>query len=246
MSAFSARDLTVRLGTYEALSQVTFDVGDSAFVAVVGPNGAGKSTLIRTALGLEEVTSGSIQVLGMTPGDSAIGAIGYVPQIKTLDRRFPAEAVELVVSGLMGTWPWRIKPEQRTQAEAALRKTGMEGKSRRLLAELSGGELQRVYLARALVRKPRLIFLDEPATGMDAVGEADMYHMLEHYREDHDATIFMITHDWEVARHHATQVLLLNRRVVGFGNPDEVLTGERLRSAFGHVGHSHPMHVVTP
>jgi len=162
-----------------------------------------------------------------------------VPQFKTLDRSFPALSIELVASGLRRRWPFRLAAREREAARAALRRVRGEDLAYRRLSRLSGGELQRVYLARAFVRGPRMLLLDEPATGMDVLGEADMYRVLEQYQRDHRATVLMITHDWEAARHHATHVLILNRRVIGFGPPERALSDECLRRAFGHVGHPH-------
>jgi zinc transport system ATP-binding protein len=101
--------------------------------------------------------------------------------------------------------------------------------------------LQRVYLARALARRPKLLLLDEPAAGVDIAGEADMYHLLDAYRRERGATIVMVTHDWAGALHHASRALLLNRGLLAYGPPQEVLTDANLRLAFGHLGHSHPM-----
>lgn len=238
--AIRLANLSVSLGSWEALIGVSLEFSDG-FLALLGPNGAGKSTLVRTLLGLVEPTSGRVEVLGREPKRIPAGEIGYIPQIKTLDRDFPALPVELVASGLRASWPWRVRADERTRAMEALERVGMAEKATRPLGRLSGGEMQRVYLARALVRQPRLLILDEPATGMDALGEADMYRLLEVYRREQHASVFMITHDWEVARHHASHVLLLNRRPVAFGAPADVLTGDNLRRAYGHMGHSHSM-----
>ncbi|MBI1292569.1 ATP-binding cassette domain-containing protein [bacterium] len=238
--AIRLHHLGVSLGTWEALIDVSLEF-DEGFLALLGPNGAGKSTLVRTILGLVPATSGSVEVMGREPRAIPARDIGYIPQIKTLDRDFPALPVELVASGLRASWPWSVRTDERSKAMAALDRVGMASKAERPLGRLSGGEMQRVYLARALVRQPRLLILDEPATGMDALGEADMYRLLELYRRESGASVFMITHDWEVARHHASHVLLLNRRPVAFGPPKEVLTGDNLRRAYGHMGHSHSM-----
>jgi zinc transport system ATP-binding protein len=119
---------------------------------------------------------------------------------------------------------------------------GAEHLCHRPIGWLSGGELQRVYLARALVRNPKLLLLDEPATGIDPIGEDDMYQILEQYQVKSDVTILMVTHDWLAAKHHATQVLLLNRRQMSFGPPELALADEPMRRAFGHVGHTHAEH----
>jgi zinc transport system ATP-binding protein len=210
-------------------------------MAVLGPNGAGKSTLIKAIIGLVETTTGTLKVMGERPKDLSAGSIGYIPQMKSLDRQFPALPIELVASGLTARWPGRITAEARATAMTALERVGMADKALRPISRLSGGELQRIYLARALARRPRLLVLDEPATGMDALGEADMYRLLDNYRREADASVVMITHDWEVAQHHATAVLLLNRRQVAFGDSRQVLTGDNLRRAYGHMGHAHPM-----
>lgn len=153
---------------------------------------------------------------------------------------FPALALELVVSGLRRAWPFRVGEEERRRALEALGRVGALELAHRPLGRLSGGQLQRVYLARALVRRPRLLLLDEPATGVDRLGEVDLYRHLEAYQEETGATILMITHDWEAA-HHASHVLVLNRRVIGFGPPERALSEECLRQAFGHLGHEHAL-----
>ena len=94
-------------------------------------------------------------------------------------------------------------------------------------------------LARSIVRNPKLVVLDEPATGIDAIGEADLYNLLEAYQEKSKASIMMITHDWHVANHHSDFVLLLNRKQISFGHPKEALSENNLRIAFGHIGHVH-------
>ncbi len=222
-------------------------VPEGAFVAIVGPNGAGKSTLLKALLGLEHGllrdgpsrVVGGIRVFGHPPREVPPGWVGYVPQVKGFDRSFPALAIEVVVSGLRRHWPFWIGREERRQACEVLEKVGALHLSDRRLGRLSGGELQRVYLARSLIRRPRLLLLDEPATGVDVVGEADLYRHLEAYQAESGATILMITHDWEAAQHHASAVLVLNRRVVGYGPPEKVLCHECLSQAFGHVGHAH-------
>ncbi len=167
--------------------------------------------------------------------------IGYVPQLKTFDRSFPASALELVVTGLRRSWPARVRAPERERAAAALEQVGAAGLIGRQLSSLSGGELQRVYLARALVRRPDIVLLDEPATGVDFLAEHDLYALLERYQLETSATIVMITHDLAVARYHASRVLVLNRRVHGYGLPADVLSEQCLQEAYGHIGHAHAL-----
>lgn len=226
-------DISVRLGGRLILDSVRFRADAGDFVAILGPNGGGKSTLIRAILGLVPLASGSIH------SDTGNAVTGYVPQVKTLDRAFPATAMELVATGRLGRWPLRLGTEDRRVARAALEKVGALKLESAPLARLSGGELQRVYLARAIACTPPLLILDEPEAGVDRAGALDLFDILEMYRKEHQATIVMVTHDWDVAYHHASSVVLLNRRVVACGEPGAALTDAAVREAFGHVGHAH-------
>jgi len=229
----TAEGVTVRFGPVTALADVRFHIAPGDFLAVLGPNGSGKTTLFHC-------------ILGLTGYDGSIvnraQRVGFVPQIKTFDRSFPGKAVEVVTSGITGRWPgWRDRRHY-PQAREALERVGASEYAARPLAALSGGQLQRVYLARALVHTPDLLLLDEPAAGVDRVGEHDIYEYLEAYQARHPGVaIAMITHDWEVARHHADKSLILNHRVIGFGASADVLTEECLRQAFGHMGHAHEL-----
>lgn len=242
-SAVSFRDVSVTFGQHEILKQISFEIEQGQFVAVMGPNGAGKTTLLKSILGLVQPTSGDIKLYDSTPAKTPANEIVYVPQIKTLDRSFPAKAIELVVSGEFRAWPSWNKKATRDRALDALKKVGADHLAENPISTLSGGELQRIYLARCFLRLPRLVLLDEPATGIDIQGEADLYDFLEKYQEERSATVMMITHDWEAAFHHCSRILLLNRELISFATPEETVSDDCLRKAFGHVGHAHAMHV---
>jgi zinc transport system ATP-binding protein len=241
--AVELRDLSVSHGVNPALEAVSFSLDAGAYLAIVGPNGGGKTTLLRVLCGLIRPERGEARVLGAAPAQLAPERVGYVPQVKTLDRSFPALAIELVVSGLRRRWPARLKPDEEEKGRAALAEVGAEPLARRSIQALSGGELQRIYLARALVKRPELIVLDEPATSLDAEAESDFYRNLENYQRQSGATVVMVTHDWGIALHHASRVLLLNRKVVDFGPPSKALGDRALSRAFGHVGHAHAMSI---
>jgi zinc transport system ATP-binding protein len=238
-SAIEIKNLSFNYGDIKVLENINLSIPDNSFVSIVGPNGAGKSTLMKILLGLIKYEKGEVSIFGKTPDEADPSLIGYVPQIKTMDRNFPALAIELVTSGLTRRWPWSVKGNEREKSLEALAMVKSENLAERTLSELSGGELQRVCLARSIVRSPKLVVLDEPATGIDAIGEADLYNLLEAYQEKSGATILMITHDWHVAHHHSDYVLLLNRKQVSFGTPKEALSENNLRIAFGHIGHEH-------
>lgn len=242
MLAIQTSGLSVVLGKHRVLTGIDLAIEEGSFVVVAGPNGSGKTTLLKVVLGLLSPSAGQIRVFDRPPAQVPPEWIGYVPQFKSLDRSFPALSCELVASGLGHRWPWRIGRRVHAEAEQALELVGGVHLEHRPLRDLSGGELQRVYLARALVRQPRLILLDEPATGIDVSGESDMYRILDGYSRSRQATILMVTHDWMAAHHHASHALLLNGRVVGYGPAAQALSSANLISAFGHAAHAHIHH----
>ncbi len=234
-------NVTVQFGNYQALEDISLSLEEGSFVAIVGPNGSGKSTFLKLLLGLEKPDKGLVKVFNKSPQELSPRQVGYVPQFKTLDRSFPAISIDLVATGIYGHWPARISKESRQNCLEALGRVGAEHLAQRPLGKLSGGELQRIYLARTFVRKPDLVLLDEPATGIDAVGEEDMHRHLDDYHRETGATILMVTHDWLTARHHASHVMVLNRKLIALGAPDIALTEDNMRRAFGHMGHIHIM-----
>jgi len=235
--AVETKRVSVQFGDFHALRDISFAAPVGAYVAIIGPNGAGKSTLLHVILGIQKADQGTVELFGGPAKDVNPMDVGFVPQVKTLDRRFPGKAVELVVTGLTRRWPWRVRADHRDAALQAMEEAGVAHLADRSIANLSGGELQRVYLARCLVRRPKLLILDEPGAGMDVAGEAEMYHLLEDYQRAEESTVLMITHDWEGARVHATHVLLMHQGLAGFGPPEEVAREDRLLSVFGFTGH---------
>jgi len=233
-----AKNLTVQLGNRTALQDICFQIDQGNFLAVLGPNGGGKSTLLKSILGLISPTSGSLG-LGSEEMPRRSLKIGYVPQIKSLDRTFPAQSIELVATSVIGRWPHRLSRKNRNISVAALDKVGAAHLAYQSIRSLSGGELQRVFLARAIIDDPQILLLDEPESGIDISGTADLYTLLERLHTEAKVCIVMVTHDWDVAFHHATHVLLLNNHQMGFGLPDIALTDLAIRNTVGHVGHKH-------
>lgn len=239
LHSISVKSLTVRLGDHTALEDISFDAPQGAYVAVLGPNGSGKTTLLKSLLGLVPEVNGELKFFELPLRDIPPSHLGYVPQLKLHDRSFPATSCDLVASGLLRRWPARRRCRTNQAIQEALELVGAVHLIHRPVGQLSGGELQRVYLARALIRKPRILFLDEPATGIDAAGEEDLNRILEAFLAKGDTTVLMVTHDWMSARHHATHALLINRRLIAFGASREVLTDANMRRTFGHFTHIH-------
>jgi len=224
--------LTVSASGRVILDDVSFELPSGSFLAVIGPNGGGKSTLIRALLGLQS-HSGEVEFV---PKGSPVG---YVPQIKTLDRTFPALTEELVATALKRRWPWKVDAQCHSVVAEALDSVGAAHLIGQPIRSLSGGELQRVYLARAMISKPATLVLDEPSAGVDVAGAADMLECVERFGKEHNATVVMVTHDWDVAFHHASHAMVLNRKVISFGPAHEAINEDVVRQAFGHVGHAH-------
>lgn len=237
-------NLYVSFDGYQVLEDVSFQVSFGDFISIVGPNGGGKTTLIKSILGLVAPVAGSINILDYKPKEVHFGCVGYVPQAKLIDRSFPALAIELVATGIFGSWKFKLNKDVQTRCLEALEQVGIPHLAFRPIARLSGGELQRVYLARAFVRKPLILLLDEPAMGIDTISESDFSQLLEHYQKNNEFAILFVTHDWEYAYHHSTKVLLLNRKVIAFLEPIKAFTDEYLRRTFGHIGHTHSMEFI--
>jgi len=228
-------------GKHIALEDIDLIVPQGTFVSVVGPNGGGKTTLLKCLLGLIEPQEGSIKIAGYEPKQVPSNLIGYIPQIKTLDRTFPAYSIELVATGILNHWPLRLNTEVVDKCCEALRIAGADHLKYRQLSELSGGELQRIYFARSIVRNPKILILDEPATGIDLSAENDMNLIIDEYKEKNEAIVIMVTHDWESAYHHADKALMINVRQICYDSPDIAFSEKNMRKVFGHVGHAHDM-----
>jgi zinc transport system ATP-binding protein len=237
--ALVAQSVSLNLKSVSVLEGIDFEVPEASFFCVTGPNGAGKTLFTRLLLGDLRCSQGQIKLWELPPQDIPSDWIGFVPQVKGFDRRFPALAEEFVATGIYGFWPWRMKPSDRKLILQQMEQLHAGHLWNRSLSTLSGGELQRLYLARAFMRPRKLLILDEPTTGIDSFGEADLYALLENYRQRTHCCILMITHDLDVARHHATHVMVINRKQLAFGSARDALSPKILERAFGHSQHHH-------
>ena len=213
-----------------ALIDVSLRVNRGEFLALIGPNGGGKSTLLKLALGLLEPAAGRIEVLGTEPR-LARARVGYVPQFAGFPRDFPVTAGEAVLHGRLGLGPWwrPLGAEDRQAAEQALRHAEAHGLARRSLAALSGGELQRVMIARALATDPLLLLLDEPTAHVDTRAEAGLFELLA--RLCRRMTIVIVSHDVGLVSRHVDRIACLNRRLVCHGTAP--LDAETLQQLYG-------------
>ncbi len=197
-----------------ALRDVTLTVHEGERLGVLGPNGGGKSTLLKLALGLLKPTKGEVRVFGMSPV-KARGArlIGYVPQKTTAELAFPLSARRVVeMTAGLGNAPWRgLSNEQKAAVQEAIRVVGAEEIAERPIGALSGGQLQRVMIARALASKPRILLLDEPTVGIDAAGQQQFAELLSRLHRELKLTIVVVSHDIRTVAAGCDRVACLSR-----------------------------------
>ncbi|MBF0447454.1 MAG: ATP-binding cassette domain-containing protein [Magnetococcales bacterium] len=212
-----AENIGLKVGDITLLSQVSMEVNANEIVCIIGPNGAGKTTLIRLLMGLESLSSGRIT---RKPGL----VIGYVPQKIPIDPTLPLPVHRLMTLTIK---------KSLAQVAQALAETGVEHLLHAPACTLSGGEFQRVLLARALLREPHLLVLDEPVQGVDFAGEAALYKLIGNLRGRHGCGVLLISHDLHVVMAETDRVICLNRHICCAGSPDTVSRHPEFTQLFG-------------
>ncbi len=210
-------DLAVRLGGNMALQGVSLKIESGEIITIVGPNGSGKSTLLRVIIGALKPTSGTIQKTDNL-------RIGYVPQRMHIDPTLP-----MTVGRFLGL-PHRVSAAQILQA---LEQAGVPELGARQMSGLSGGQFQRVLLARALMNKPDLLILDEATQGLDQPGSASFYRQIEDVRQQLGCAVLMVSHDLHVVMSASDRVICLNGHVCCEGEPEHVASAPEYRALFG-------------
>jgi zinc transport system ATP-binding protein len=213
-------------GSEVILDDVTFSLEEGDALALVGPNGSGKTTLIQLILGLLRPVQGQIRLFGTDVKEfRAWYRIGYVPQKAVLDVRFPTTVREVVAAGRFGRvgLGHRLQHDDWQVVEDAIDMVGLLSLQNYPLMELSGGQQQRAFIARALAGEPEMLILDEPQTGLDDRKLHDFYQLLQYLNQEKKITVLMVTHDIEMVGSWASKVAFLNRRLISYGSPREVL-----------------------
>jgi zinc transport system ATP-binding protein len=211
MALITCRDLCLGYNGQEILRNLSFEVNSGDYLCIVGENGSGKSTLMRTILGLQRPLAGQI----LTGDGLRVSEIGYLPQQTPVQKDFPASVWEVVLSGFEGSCGWRpfYTKAEKQRAEENIHAMGIEALRGRCYRELSGGQQQRVLLARALCATSKLLFLDEPVSGLDPKVTAEMYDLIEKLNREHGITVIMISHDISAALQYASHILHIGDRV---------------------------------
>jgi zinc/manganese transport system ATP-binding protein len=232
-----ARNLRAGYADRTVWSSANFTVNSGEFVAIIGPNGAGKTTLFRLLLGLQRPAEGAILVFGEEPSTGS-PRIGYVPQQHNIDDESHIESLELVRLGLSGKkWGFSLfASEERAEALSAMEAVGAVELAHRPMAELSGGELQRVFLSEALASNPELLLLDEPLSNLDIRRENEMVRLVNSVVRTRGVTAMLIAHNINPLLPYLDKVIYIANGQVKSGTPDQVLTSESLSSLYGvHV-----------
>jgi zinc transport system ATP-binding protein len=250
--AIELENVGVTAGGLRILDGVTGRIEPGCITAIIGPNGAGKTTLLLAILGQIEY-EGAIRFIppgGGNGSDAARPVIGYVPQRLDFDRGLPIHVRDFLAGSVQRRPLWlRRDGGVGERVRAVLDRVGMRDFEDRRLGALSGGEIQRVLLAQALLQEPKVLLLDEPSSAVDVAGESLFCDVLQSVHQRRLLTTIWVSHDLSVVSSHADHVLCLNKSIACAGTPEAMLTTERIQELFGphstvysHHDHAHHEH----
>ena len=269
-SVLEVDDLSIHYNSRQhlAVDKISFDVKEGEVLGIIGPNGAGKTTLFRAILGLQEY-SGSIKLFGFEGSKyrSLLPLIGYVPQKVTFEPNFPATVYDVVSMGIISEkkivnganliqecgccWN-RINKEfgsNKDKVTQALKTVGLEKLRNRRIGELSGGELQRVFIAKCLVKDPLLLILDEPVTSVDVESQTKFYNLIKKINEENNITIVWSSHDLDAVSKYASRVACMNKKLFFHGEKEKFFSDKELLKTYTESSmqlhmhnHNHNMH----
>lgn len=226
------------------LEDVSFQVARGDYVGIVGPNGSGKSTLIKALLGLVTINKGTASLFGTSlSGFRDWHKVGYLPQsLHLVNPVFPATVHETVGLGLLSLkrFPKRLNRADKDKINTILEELAISDLEHKLIGELSGGQLQRVLLARAIVNDPELLVLDEPTAALDPETRGRFYAMIADINRSRGVTVLLVTHDSGAIGEHASKMLYLDKKVLFYGGFDEFCHSPEMSSLFGE----HSQHLM--
>lgn len=213
-SLATLRNVSLSLQNRQVLQDISLDVESGNILTIIGPNGAGKSTLLRVLLGLQSIDSGSV-----SRRDGL--RVGYVPQKLQIDATLPLTVERFVAMG------------RRKRVRSTLESLDVSALAKQPVQSISGGQFQRVLLARALVNQPELLILDEPAQGIDVMGQGEYYERIDTLRQEHGFAVVMVSHDLHLVMAKTDQVICLNQHICCRGMPEQVSRHPEYQRLFG-------------
>ena len=210
MSIIDIQNVNFSYDKQTILENISLQVEQKDFLAIIGPNGGGKSTLLKLILGINPLQKGTISILGTKP-EKNLSKIGYVPQNTNINTDFPIKVIEVVMMGHVGHKRpiFGYRKEEIACAMGALQQVGMENFAHKKIGSLSGGQRQRVMIARALCAHPKILLLDEPTASIDVSGQKQIYDLLKQLNQY--ITIVVVSHDISVILEYANKVAHINR-----------------------------------
>lgn len=222
LKAVEIENVSFKMNGLSILEDINLSIDDRDFIAIIGPNGGGKTTLLKIILGLIKPTTGRVRVYGRSPTKSS-DLIGYLPQHVSFDPAFPINVFETTLSG---RYHGILKPYTDNDREKVLNvldEVDMLDMKNRQISQLSGGQMQRVFIARALIREPKLLLLDEPMASIDPEMQSSFYPLLTRLREK--MTIVLVSHDVGAVSSHVDRIACLNQRLYYHGPVEEAADG---------------------
>ncbi len=247
MKALSIKDLSVNYGKNKVLKNINLDINDKHFLGIIGPNGGGKSTLLKVIAGLIEYKNGEVKIYNNSP-NKVNDVIGYVPQASEFDRSFPINVEEVILTGSLSSKLVIFKKynnQDLKKSKSIMKKLDIFNLKERQIGQLSGGQLQKVLIARALMTKPKILLLDEPTASIDASSTTQIYDLLEEL--NNNMTIIVVTHNMEAVSSYFDSIACLNKTL--YHHKDEKqLDSETVKSVYGCpvdlVAHGMPHRVL--
>lgn len=218
--ALKVENLTVKYGGNTALKNVCLEVAENEVMGIIGPNGGGKTTLLKAVLGIISAHEGKIKIFGESATKNA-DLIGYVPQHAEFDKNFPINVMDTVLMGCVGKGVhpfFAYSKKQKNKAMEALERVGIADLCEKRINELSGGQFQRMLIARAIVSNPKILFLDEPTASVDPASREQIYSLLEELKKD--MAIIIVTHDLLAISSLVESLACLNGTLVYHGKPE--------------------------
>jgi zinc transport system ATP-binding protein len=234
------KGVTYNYGYGDILKDIGFLIYPGDFLAIIGPNGSGKTTLLKIILGLLKAARGEVKIMGHPVEEfSDWRKIGYIPQKAThIDPLFPVSVKEVVSMGALSSRRFSgSSKKEEASIIWALRQVGMEEHKNRRIGSLSAGQQQRVFIARAIAHRPKILFLDEPTTGVDAETQERFYEMLHKLNRDQGITIVMVTHEIGILNRHVKRVACLNQKLVYHGTHEEFCRSEEFKKMLADGNH---------